>query len=72
MYGFDGAALDRWLTTDPREVSAAAEERYESWCEENDLNPEDDHWDAFEEAMYDAADNAAIEAAEAAREERDW
>ena len=70
MSNFDGAAFDRWLTTDPREVSPQAEAAYENWCEANDLDPADDHWDDFEQDAYDAADDAALEAAEAARE--DW
>ncbi len=70
MYGFDGAALDRWLTTDPRELSAGAEEAYVVWCETNDLDPEEDHWDEFEQEQYDRADDAAIEAAQAAMEDR--
>jgi hypothetical protein len=55
---------DAWLSNDPREKSAGAEDAYEKWCEENDLDVEDDNWDEFEEAMYDMAEDAQLEAAE--------
>lgn len=61
MQGFDGAALDRWLTTDPREADAAA---FEAWCDENDS----DDYDAFEQEMADRAEDAAEARAEAARD----
>ena len=70
MYGFDGAAYDRWLTTDPREMSAGEEDAYVNWCEENDLDPYDDHWEAFNEYQQDLADDYAAEVAEAAAEDR--
>lgn len=37
-FGFDPAALDRWLTTDPREGEQLA---FERWCEENDVGWDD-------------------------------
>ena len=70
MLDFNGAAYDRWLTTDPREMSAGEEDAYVNWCDVNDLDPYDDHWEAFTEYQQDLADDYAIEAAEAAAEDR--
>ena len=70
MFDFDGAAFDRWLTTDPNEMSAAQEDAYVDWCEAHDLDPDGDHWDAFIEYQQDLADDYAADVAEAAAEDR--
>ena len=65
---------DAWLEK-PYQDRYAREDAYVNWCEDNDLDPSDDLWDEFEQEMLDRAEDAAIEAAEAAREwerERDY
>lgn len=66
-----GSSYDAWLER-PYQEAAAEGDAYVNWCEENDLDPGDDHWDDFEQEMADRADDAAIERAEAAREDRDF
>jgi hypothetical protein len=66
MYGFDGAAFDRWLTTDPREADAAA---FEQWCELNSITWMDERgeaeaWEMFEQAMGDEYEDAMLARAE--------
>lgn len=60
--GFDPAALDRWLTTDPREQDAAD---FEAWCEENDIDGSaDGAWQRFEQWREDEYDAWVPEAPE--------
>jgi hypothetical protein len=60
--------LDAWLEA-PYVDAARREDDYVKWCEANELDPSEDHWDDFEDAMYDAAEDAMIDAAERARED---
>ena len=62
---------DAWLEK-PYQDRARKEDAYVEWCEDNGLDPNGDHWDEWEQEMYDRAEDAAIEAAEAAREDQDW
>ena len=59
-----GAAYDAWLTTDPREVSAAEEDAFEAFCEENDLTGNDADWEAFREEMEAREEDYAVQYAE--------
>lgn len=68
MSGFDGAAYDRWLEA-PYVEAAQREADYERWCESQDLDPSEDHWDEFDQAMADIADDAEAELAEAMQAE---
>lgn len=63
------SSFDSWLTTDPREKSGAEEDAYVRYCEANELDPEGDHWEAFEDEMNDRAEDAMIDAYERSREE---
>jgi hypothetical protein len=65
-----GSSYDAWLEA-PYVEAAAKGDAYANWCEENDKDPEEDHWDEFEQEMADRADDAAEERAEAMREDRD-
>jgi hypothetical protein len=62
-------SYDAWLEK-PYQDRAAQEDAYVKWCEENDLDPDDDLYDDFMEAMEDMADDLAEQAAEARYEER--
>lgn len=44
--------FDEWLEA-PYVDAARKQDEYEQWCEANDLNPEDDNWQAFEDACYE-------------------
>jgi hypothetical protein len=47
------------------------QEVYERWCERRDLDPSEDHWDAFDADMDDAAADHADALAEARAEARE-
>jgi hypothetical protein len=53
----------------PYVAAAAQQDAYERWCDSEGLDADGDHWADFEQAMEDAAEDAAIAAAEA-REDR--
>jgi hypothetical protein len=61
------SAHQAWLEA-PYTARDREEAAYERFCEREDLDPAENHWDAFTEAMEDAAEDYAAEAAEAARE----
>lgn len=64
----DMTNTDAWLEK-PYQDRYSREDAYVEWCEENDLDPTGDHWDAYDEALADMADDYASERAEAAAEE---
>lgn len=66
--------LDAWLEA-PYTSRAADQDHYEDWCEREDLDSSEDHWDAFESAMaaeYESRMEDAAEARMDAMRERDW
>lgn len=62
-------SYDAWLER-PYQERAAESDAYVSWCESNDLDPDDDHWDAFRDAMDQAREDFEVERAEARAEAR--
>lgn len=58
-----GPDYDRWLDAE-LERRACADDAYQAWVEENDLDPDEDHTVAFEQAMEDAAEDHAERMAE--------
>lgn len=60
----NGAAYDAWLEK-PYQERYAEEEAYRAWCEEEGLDPTEDHTDAYREAMADREDDYYAELAEA-------
>jgi hypothetical protein len=61
-------SYDSWLEA-PYQRAAAQADAYVTWCEGEGLDPDDDHWQAFEEAMDDARYDAEVERGERQREE---
>lgn len=59
---------DSWLE-EPYQRHYAEADAYVGWCEENDLDPEDDNYDAFQQAMEDTREDAEIAAWESRQEE---
>ena len=62
------SAHQRYLEA-PYVAREREQEAYETWCERQDFDPSEDHWDAFDAAMSDAAEDYAAERGEAARED---
>lgn len=50
---------DAWLER-PYQTHYAQNDAYFDWCESNDLDPEEDHWDEWQTSLEDAAEDAAI------------
>jgi len=46
------------------------QDAYERWCERQDLDPSENHWDAFDADMADAAADHAEAMAEARADAR--
>lgn len=67
-YTYTMSNYDGWLEA-PYQKHYADEAAYVDWCEDNDIDADDDNWDAWQTAMENAADDAAMERAEAARED---
>lgn len=56
-------SYDAWLEK-PYQDRAASDDAYFQWCEDNDLDPSDDHEAEFEQAMDDAREDAELARAE--------
>jgi hypothetical protein len=63
-----GPDYDRWLESE-RDRRDAEGDAYVAWCEENDKDPDDDHWQEWEDYCDDMRDDAAERAAEARMED---
>ena len=65
--------LDAWLEA-PYVNAARDADAYEDWCEREDLDSSEDHWDAFEDAMAAEYEGRMEDAAEARmdRMREDW
>lgn len=64
------SAHQAWLEA-PYTARDREQEAYENWCERADLDPSDDHWDAFETWVDDTAQDHADALAEARAEARE-
>ena len=67
------SGYDRWLEA-PWQEKQAEDEAFIEWCQDNDLDFEDDdNFEAWRDYLAGRAEDAAIEAAEAAAEDRwEW
>lgn len=59
---------DAWLEKPYQDFYAEAD-AYVEWCEENGLDPEDDHNEDFKQAMADREDDYYADLAEARAED---
>ena len=62
---------DAWLER-PYQQAASEQEHYEQWCDDNELDPGEDHWSDYEKWVEDAKADAQIAAHEARMEEIEW
>lgn len=62
-------SYDSWLEA-PYQQAAAESDAYVTWCEANDRDPDEDHYDDFRADMDDRREDAEIAAAEARAEAR--
>lgn len=62
------ANYDAWLEK-PYQDAYAAEDGYVEWCEEEGLDPAEDHFEAYEQAQADREDDYYSDLAEALAED---
>lgn len=63
-------SYDAWLER-PYQERADESDAYVSWCEKQDLDPNEDHWDEFRDAAAQAREDYLVDQYEQRMADRD-